>query len=335
MKALVFTGIREMTYQDVPEPVLNPDDVLIKVHAAGFCGSELESFVGKSQRRKPSLIMGHEFSGEIADVGDEVTDLSIGQPVTANPLIPCGECQYCVRGMTNACPNRLLHSLQLPGAFADYIAVRREAIFPLTDSLSYHHAAIVEPLANALHVNSLVPQHFIENVVVFGAGAIGLVCLQAAIIAGALKTTVVDLSPGRLELAKTVGADEVINARETDVVDRIRKGGGSDLCIDAVGADVTRQSALEIANPGSYVVYIGIAETFGEINGHEIIMKELKVLGSYAYTDTDFQKALAMMERGKIRVDDWMDIVPLADGHVAINRLIDHPDRWVKVILEP
>ena len=336
MKALVFTDIREMTYQDVSDPQFRPDEVLISVKAAGFCGSELESFIGNSQRRQPPLIMGHEFSGEIAAVGSEATDLPIGLRVTANPLIACLHCRYCERGLTNACPNRLLHSLHLPGAFAEYIAIKRRSVFPISDDLSYHHAAIVEPLANVLHVISLVPQHFIENVVIFGAGAIGLVCLQVAISTGAMRTVVIDLCPGRLEIARRIGADAVINARGGDVVTKVRELiGGSDLCIDAVGRAPTRKQALEFANPGSYVVYLGNAETFGEINGHDIILKELKVLGSYGFTNHEFEKAVVLMENGKIRVDEWIDSVPLDDGHAALNRLVDDPNRWVKAIFEP
>ena len=187
MKALVFTDIREMTYRDVPDPQLESDEVLIRVRAAGFCGSELESFVGKSRRRKPPLIMGHEFSGEIAAAGDDVTDVSIGQRAAVNPLIPCGNCHYCGRGLTNACPNRLLHSLHLPGAFAEYIAVKRSSVFPVAESLPYQHAAMAEPLANGLHVNSLISDCSPEDVVVFGAGVIGLMCLQAAMLAGATR----------------------------------------------------------------------------------------------------------------------------------------------------
>ena len=335
MKALVFTDIREMTYRDVPDPQLESDEILIRVRAAGFCGSELESFVGKSRRRKPPLIMGHEFSGEIAAAGDDVTDVSIGQRAAVNPLIPCGNCHYCGRGLTNACPNRLLHSLHLPGAFAEYIAVKRSSVFPVAESLPYQHAAMAEPLANGLHVNSLISDCSPKDVVVFGAGVIGLMCLQAAMLAGATRTTVVDRWPGRLEIARRIGADETIDAGEKDAVARVRELGGSDLAIDAVGAAVTRQQALEIANPGSAVVYIGTADTFGEINGHEIVMKELKVFGSYGYTDDDFRKALNCIEAGEIHINEWIDLFPLADGHAAINRLIDEPDRLLKVILQP
>ena len=113
MKALVFTDIRQMTYQDAPDPKATDDEVVVRVKAAGFCGSELESFIGHSRRRQPPLIMGHEFSGEIADAGNNVSGLPIGQRVAVNPLISCGQCIYCERGMTNACPARKLHSLHL------------------------------------------------------------------------------------------------------------------------------------------------------------------------------------------------------------------------------
>ena len=336
MKALVFTDIRQMTYKDVPDPEVGDDEVLIAVKAVGFCGSELESFVGHSRRRRPPLIMGHEFSGTVAHLGKRVTDLSIGQRVVANPLIACGYCRYCQRGLTNACPNRLLHSSQLPGAFADYIAIKRNAVFPIPDTLSDYRGAMVEPLANAIHVNSLVGEHFPETVVIFGAGAIGLVCLQAAIFSGAMRTAVIDVSPGRLAVAKEIGADVVINAREVDAVAEVRTlFGGSDLCIDAVGRKITRQQAVEFANPGSHVVYIGIADTFGEINGHDIILKELKVLGSYGYNNRDFEKAIKLIGNPRIYVNEWIKTAPLSDGHVAVNRVIDDPDNWIKLILEP
>src|SRR5258707_15870568 len=183
MKALVYDAPYELVVHDVPMPTIAPDEVLIKVVYSGICGSELSGFEGKNELRKPPLIMGHEFSGTIEAVGEQVAadfpELSVGKPVTANPLIPCGRCSYCLKGQQHLCSRRKLHSASLPGSNAQYISVRAGSVYLLPEGMLMQTAALVEPTACGVHAARLGMPVPGEETLVIGAGPIGLLTSQA------------------------------------------------------------------------------------------------------------------------------------------------------------
>ncbi|MBI3635851.1 MAG: SDR family oxidoreductase [Candidatus Rokubacteria bacterium] len=223
MKALVYPAWDTLEIRDdLPEPVPAPGEVVLDVAAVGICGSEVEAVAARSPRRTPPLVMGHEFCGMVAAVGAGVTDVREGDRVVASSLIACGRCEDCRAGRPHLCPRRQIFGMNRPGAFAERVAVPASVLYALPERVSPLHGALVEPLANAVHVWNLIAPRFPETVVVIGCGAIGLMCLQVARAGGGLTLVAVDTNEARLEMAHAVGAEPVFNPVRGDAVEAIR-----------------------------------------------------------------------------------------------------------------
>lgn len=338
MKALVYTAPYRVELQDLPRPQPGPGEVLIQVAAAGICGSDVHGFRGRSARRKPPLVMGHEFTGRVAALGSGVDDLPLGQMVVVNPLLPCGACEWCLAGRSHICPYRKLIGMDRPGAFADYVVVPRRAIFPLPDGMSPALGTMAEALANSVHIIQQNAAGLMRGVAVVGAGTQGLLALQMARLAGISPRLITDMEPYRLEVARELGADLAIHAREQDPVQAVLDftgGRGVDLVIEAVGHNVTRQQAIAMAAPGGRIVFLGLHEVWSELDCQAIVARELTVRGSYAYSSHDFLTSLDLLASGRVEVSSWLDEAPLTEGQRVFEALADHPGRWIKVALIP
>ncbi len=206
MQALVWKGPRRMALETHDEPQPAADEALLRVRAAGVCGSELEGYLGLSSLRVPPLVMGHEFSGEIVTLNGDASGLRLGQLVTANPLVSCGHCPVCHTGRRYLCPHRALLGAHRPGGFAAYVAVPIAQLIPLPEHLTPTLGALAEPFAVALHAVGLARLSPGEAAVVWGAGSIGLLTVCAARLARAEPIIAVDTNPARLVAATALGA---------------------------------------------------------------------------------------------------------------------------------
>src|SRR5450432_415258 len=213
MKALVLEQYKQFVYTEVPDPNVGADDVLIGVKACGICGSDIHGMDGSSGRRIPPIIMGHEASGVIEAMGVSVSGWHIGDRVTFDSTVYCGECWFCRRGEVNLCENRQVVGVSSPdfrrnGAFADYVVVPSRVLYKLPDNLTFEQGAFVEPVSIAVHAVERTPIHIGDTAVVVGSGMIGLLVVQALRAVGCGKVLALDLDPARLELAVRLGADE-------------------------------------------------------------------------------------------------------------------------------
>jgi threonine dehydrogenase-like Zn-dependent dehydrogenase len=343
METLVWLGPRSMEMQIAPMPDLAPGEVLLEVGIAGICGSELSGYLGQNSLRKPPLIMGHEAAGHIVQVnGDGVLgDGSVprvGRRVTFNPLIVCGQCDRCRVGYTNICRNRRLIGAHRPGAFARFVAVPAAQCSSLPDDLSLETGALTEPLACSVRAVSLSQVHPGSSLFILGMGAIGLFALAVARASGVEQIYVSDMAPSRLAIAKKWGAREVIDAGKQDVLAALQElsPGGVDAVIDAVGTTATRQQALLSAVPGSRVVFIGLHAADSPLDFSYLVRQEITIAGSYAYTQTDFARALDLLKQGVLQSgDDWVEERPLAEGGIAFAELVDGTATATKIMLRP
>lgn len=339
MRALVYAAHDRIEVRDVPEPgAPGPGEVLVRVAAAGICGSELEAFATRSPRRPPPLVMGHEFCGQVAALGTGVQGIQAGDRVAMNSIIACGACEACREGRAHLCPRREVFGMRRPGGFAELCLVPAATVFHLPEKVSPLEGALVEPLANAVHVGTLVQERLPETVVVIGAGTIGLMCLQVARALGAFRLVAVDPSPSRLEVAHALGAEPVVNPRETSLRDAIReftRGRGADVVIDAAGTTETRRDAVGIARPGGEVVWIGLHEDETALSGAEVVLGERRVQGSYAVTARDLRKAIGLFAHGRVDITPWARPFPLTDGARVFRELLSQPQEYVKAILLP
>ncbi len=339
MRALIYLGTRQIEMQEAPEPEITPGHVVLRVGAASICGSDLHGFLGKSAKRVPPLIMGHEFTGEIVDRGHGVDDLSIGDRVTINPILSCGRCEECLRGRTSICPHRTVIGIEHPGAFANYVSVPAKSCFKLPDHMGDLEGSMVESLSNALHIFDRSLHGFIRSVAVIGAGTQGLLALQVARHIGATRIAVTDMVTSRLALASTLGATHAIDARENDPVEAVldmTDGQGVDLAVEAVGHAATQEQAVRMLRQGGEAVLLGLgAEAPMAIDGVAMVNRELVVRGSYAYTSLDFAHSLDLISSGKIDVASMVVARDLDQGPGIFEKLVDDPGDLIKVALVP
>ncbi len=343
MKALVLTQYNHFEYQEGPRPDVATEDVLIEVKACGICGSDVHGMDGSSGRRRPPIIMGHEASGVIAEVGQGVTGFRSGDRVTFDSTIYCGRCHFCRQGTVNLCDDRRVlgvscEEFRQEGAFAEFVTVPQHIVYRLPDALSFERAAMVEPASVAVHGVGRLPIQLGDTALVVGTGMIGLLALQALKAAGCGRIIGVDLSPSRLELARQLGADETINPKEVDVVQYVMKatdGRGIDVAVEAVGAEATVAAAVGSVRKGGSVALIGNLAPQFEVAVQTVVTRQLTLFGSYASAG-EYPRCLDMIARGSLDVDPLISAVaPLAEGPGWFKRLYDAEDGLMKVILTP
>ena len=343
MKALVLTEYDHFEFQDVPPPQVGPDDVLVEVKACGICGSDVHGMDGSSGRRIPPIIMGHEASGVIVDLGQGVTDWKVGDRVTFDSTIYCGRCGFCRRGAINLCDHRRVlgvscDEFRQEGAFAEYVAVPQHIVYRLPGGLSFERAAMVEPVSIAVHAVGRVPMGLNDCVVVVGTGMIGLLAVQALRAAGCGRMIAVDVDPRRLELACRLGADEALSAVDTDVAAEVlrRTGGrGADLALEAAGLMPTVAAAIGSVRKGGSVALVGNLTGQVELPLQAVVTRELTLYGCCA-SRGEYPACLEMIARGAIDVDALTSAVAaLAEGAEWFQRLRKGEEGLLKVILRP
>lgn len=341
MNALIWEAPRQMALREVPAPTPEADEVLIKVAYAGICGSELSGYLGHNALRKPPLIMGHEFSGEIVEVGDQVAEthphLKPGMWVTVNPLYCREPSEFQERGLDQLCPSRTLLGAHRPGAYAAYVTTPARTVTPLPAGMSLRTGALTEPVACAVRMGELSGDVAGADVLIIGAGPIGLLALQVLQGRGAARVFIADLDQERLHMGEALGG-VAIDPRRQDPVERVREatgGRGVPVAIDAVGLGVTRTQCVAAAMSSGLVLLTGLHEETSQMPAADIIRREIRVQGSFAYTPANFAAAVDLLAQGRIGLDPWIVEAPLAEGGLWFERLLDAPGKVAKVLLRP
>lgn len=335
MKAIVYRGPRVMELEEVEQPQPQAGEALIQVDAVGICGSELEGYLGHSSVRVPPLIMGHEFCGTTAALPDDYAGaVSVGDKVIVNPLIACGACDRCLRGKPNICSRRQIIGIHRPGAFADYVSVPVANMHPVPHDMDPGLGSLAEPLAVSIHALQLgyMPD---EPLLIFGAGPIGLLTLQAAKAMGAERVLVMDRQPHRLAFAERFGA---ATSAPEQVEERMRTVFGSDTIdtiIDCVGVDATRKQAMHLIQSGGTIVMVGLGSDDSTLPINHLVRQEISIRGSYTYDSNEFEQAVGLLLSGQISMDDWSVERSLSDAPTSFRELVDSAIPYSKVILRP
>ncbi|MEH7235865.1 zinc-dependent alcohol dehydrogenase [Bacillus sp. JJ1562] len=330
MKALVYEGPRLMNMRSLQVPSPREDEVLIKVKKVGICGSELSGYLGHNSLRKAPLVMGHEFSGTIEELGSKVSSFQVHNHVTVNPLISCLKCNKCITGKAHLCTSRQLLGAHVPGAFAEYVCVPERNVYMLPSDVSLDIGALAEPLACAVHVCRLANLTGIDTVLIIGAGPIGLFLLQSAKILGSSNIIMMDINKERLHIAEKLGASTVSSVEELrGVIPKI----GVDIAIDAVGYDVTRNHCVEFLKTSGKVIFTGLHESRASLPVNDIIRKEINMQGAFAYTPDDFEIALHWLIERKVELLPGTVYLPIEEGQSAFESLIENAGNVTKVLL--
>jgi L-iditol 2-dehydrogenase len=343
MKALVLKEYKRFVCEDVPTPALGPEEVLVAVKACGICGSDVHGMDGSTGRRRPPVIMGHEAAGVIADIGPAVTGWRTGERVTFDSTIYCGRCEFCRRGQINLCNHRRVlgvscEEYRQDGAFAEYVAVPQHILYRLPATLSFEHAALLEPFTIAFHAVGRLPVKLNDTAVVIGCGMIGLTLIQAARAAGFGRILAVDVAPEKLALAARLGVGQIIDSSKLDALEtilRLTDGVGADRAFEAVGAGPTVDLAIRCVRKGGAVTLVGNVTPKVELPLQVVVTRELSISGSCASAG-EYPACLEMMARGAIDPAPLLSAAaPLADGAAWFERLYRKEPGLLKVILKP
>lgn len=333
MKALVYTRPNDVQVHERPEPQTAAGEVLLRIDAAGICGSDMHAFHGHDPRRQPGLVLGHEFAATVLDSAHP--DWQPGQRVTGNPLITCGRCDFCLQGRDNLCAHRTMVGMTRPGAFAERMSIPGQCLIALPASLDAVRAAVTEPAATALHALNLSMKSLVRplpecRVLVIGGGAIGMLAALQLRHYGVDALTVAEVHEGRRASVATHAGCAVIDPRQQAPADN-----AFEYVIDAVGSAVTRQAALAAVRPGGVVMHIGLQDWASEIDMRKLTLAEITLLGTYTYSMMDLRATVDALARGVFGDLSWVERRRLDDGPQAFQDLHHGRTAAAKVVLQP
>ncbi|MDB4302457.1 galactitol-1-phosphate 5-dehydrogenase [Akkermansiaceae bacterium] len=337
MKVLELIAPSEFVVSEKPKPSPGAGEVLVKVACCGICGSDVHGMDNSSGRRIPPMVMGHEASGVIVDLGEDVSGWNLDDRVSFDSMVFCGSCEFCERGETNLCNERQVMGVSCDefkrdGAFAEWVIVPARILEKIPEGLSFEEAAFTEPLAVALHAVNLVKVKKGESALVVGAGLIGLLVIQALKRAGCGEIIAVDLDRGRLALAKELGASAAYHSLEDEI---ILPEGGVDLSMEVVGAGATLDLAIKSLRKGGRVGLVGNVVPEVKFPLQYIVTREISLIGSCAAAG-ECSEALEAIAAGEIQVKPLTSAtVPLEEGADYFARLREGKEGLLKVLFKP
>ena len=342
MQALLLSEYRKLDLTEVPVPAIAADEVLLRVAACGICGSDVHGYDGSSGRRIPPIIMGHEAAGTIAAVGSAVTEWQVGDPVTFDSTLYCGQCAYCLRGEVNLCDNRQVFGVSCGdyrrnGAFAEYLGVPQRVLYRLPSELPFAHAAMIEAVSVALHavrVSGFAPG---ETALVIGAGMIGTLVIQALRVAGASHIFAADPDASRLRMAEASGARTLINTGAEDAAQAVLAAlpGGVDHVFEAVGLGTTVATAVAAVRKGGTVTLVGNIAAKVELPLQAVVTRQIRLQGS-ASSAGEYPRAIELLASKAIDVSALISAVaPLSEGARSFERLYKRESNLMKIVLTP
>ena len=342
MKVAVMEGIGKMGYTQRPIPAPKADEVLVKLEYVGICGSDMHYYetgaIG-DYVVKPPFVLGHEPGGTVVEVGSHVTHLKVGDKVALEPGKTCGHCEFCRQGKYNLCPDVVFFATPpVDGVFQEYVAHEAALCFKLPENVSTLEGALIEPLAVGFHAANQGGAHAGQTAVVMGAGCIGLVSMMALKAEGVSRVYVVDVMAKRLKKALELGADGVINGKDEDAVEAVRKltgGAGCDLVIETAGTEFTTRQAIHMTKKGASVVLVGYSKT-GEMTLPMSLAldKELTFKTVFRYRHI-YPMAIDAVAAGKVNLKGIVtDIFDLDDAQRAMDDSINKKAEIVKGVIK-
>lgn len=329
MKAAVLHGIEDIRYEDYEKPIVEPGTVLVHVKACGICGSDIPRYFKGTVKKYP-LVLGHEFSGIVEEIGEGVTSVVPGDHIAGAPLLPCMECIDCKNGNYSLCKNYSFKGSRVQGAFADYILLPEKNVVKIDPSLTFEQGALFEPSTVGLHGVRLADYEAGKTVAIIGGGTIGFFTMQWAKIFGASKLVVFDISEDRLDFCKKIAADEGINSGASDYKEQalaLTDGRGFDYVFETCGAPATIKMAYDLAGNKGHVTFIGTPSspvTFEPLEWENLNRKELRVTGTWMsysspFPGDEWTLTAHYFATGELKYDDGavFDKFPMCDAQKA------------------
>lgn len=339
MKALMYQGPRKLEVVDIPRPVPKKGELLLKIKACGICGSDVHGYMGITGRRLEPMIMGHEFSAEIVELGENTAlGFQIGDRVAVQPCVSCWQCIKCKEGYNNVCDHRnFMGALDYNGAMAEYMCVPEKQAYRLPDDMSYKAGALIEALAVAYSAVKKAGNLEGKNVVVIGGGTIGQMVLMCAKVQKPKRLLLSDLSDFRLSTARSLGADVTINPSVVDLLEEVKNafdGEKADVTFEAVGIGPTVAQALVSLKSQGTCVWIGNSAKTIEANMQDIVTGEKKIYGSYLYTHEEFGETIDFIHNNQLDLSSLISKeVSLEEAPRMFDDLITQTEKFLKCII--
>jgi len=323
---------------ELPVPRPGREEVLIKVKATGICSSDLHYQDGRSRVTKMPITLGHEIAGEVAECGEEVSGLNVGDRVCLFYLVTCGKCMACSGGNDNYCSEARMLGKDIDGGFAEYLAVPARNVFPFPESIPFSQAALLtDAVATPFHALSRAGVKTGDSVLVIGIGGLGLHAVQIAKIMGAGQVIAVDLETEKLKLASKVGATETVNPAEENPYERINAltGGGADLAIELIGLPVTIRQAIDCTGIGGRTVIVGICpEEIGISPYHDLLLKERTLMGSADQSRADFPVIIELAAQKRLDMSQSVTReLPLEEVNRGLEMLKHKEENPVRLVV--
>lgn len=303
MLRATMTRPGEIQFDEVPMPTIGDTDVLVRIRRIGICGSDIHVYHGKHPYISYPVIQGHEFSGEVAEIGRNVTSFAAGDLVTAPPQVTCGACSHCRRGQYHICENLKVIGFQAPGVAQEFFDFPESALLKLPAGFTPELGALVEPTSVAVHALRRAGPMAGLRVLVLGAGPIGNLVAQVARWQGAAEVMIADLSDHRLEIARACGITYTINVRRDSVEEQLERVFGperADLILECVGSEATANQAIRCARKGSTIVIVGVFGEMPKVDLGLVQDHELQLLGSLMYRREDYEAAIECLAEGGV-----------------------------------
>lgn len=340
MKAAFVTDLKKVEIRDIPVPEITETQVLIKTHTAGVCGSDLHLFLGTHPFRKAPAILGHEITGEIVKVGAKVTNVKVGDRVTVEPQLGCGECHFCEEGAENLCLKK-----QVPGTpnwigtFVEFFPAPASKVYKLSDSVSYEVGTLIEPLAVAVHA-----MHRVDigtrgrTLLILGSGTVGLLALAVAKVQGYSTIICTDTAPYNREMALKFGAAYALDPLKEDVVARVKDitgGKGVDVSLVCAGAPNIIDQASSCTRKQGVVGLVAMITKNIPVYTYGFVFNEQKLIGSMTYAPKYFAEAVELVNNGLDLKDYVTQQFPLDNAQEALACLAEKKENVIKVIVKP
>lgn len=301
-------------------PIPNDDQILIRIRRIGICGSDIHVYHGKHPFTKYPVTQGHEVSGEIVSIGKNLSSWHIGQKVTIEPQVVCGECYPCRHGKYNLCENLKVMGFQTVGTASEYVVMDEKHVTLLPDEMSFDEGAMIEPLAVTVHAANQAGAVAGKNIWVIGAGPIGILLMQSLKAKGAAQVFMTDISDTRLEIAGNCGADHVFNTMDKDPEDEVLRIFGKDkpdLIYDCAGTNASIGQAIRTARKGSMIILVAVFSSMASVDLAVLNDHELDLNTTMMYRHEDYLEAIEMVREGKVQLK------PLMSKHFPFRRYLD------------
>ncbi|MFC0561367.1 zinc-binding alcohol dehydrogenase family protein [Halalkalibacter alkalisediminis] len=336
MKAVQVTGAHELAIIEKEKPVITEtNQVLVKVKMVGICGSDIHIYHGTNPLATLPRIIGHEVTGQVEEIGANVTGLSVGDKVVIEPIETCGECYACRTGRKNVCSKLEVYGVHLEGGMQEYLVMPDYLVHKVSQDLNWKESVLVEPFTIGAQATWRGNVKEGDTVLIMGAGPIGLCCLKMAKAKGAT-CMITDLSEDRLDFAKSWGADITINAAKEDVRGKVlslTEGEGANIVIDAVCIPKTFEDAVEVVSPAGYVVVLGFDTVASSIPQLPITKKEVTIVGSRLQTD-QFPEVIKLFNEKTLGIEEMVTHqFPVENIKDAISLIEKSPNEIRKVVV--